>query len=129
MCLTNGQTNRWNFSSLLEQKDEVYRFFLIVVVIGTMLGEYSTAANSSEYTYTNGEVNTGLLVPPSVLIVNGSDIATQAGAISGSEDVIKSGSGTLIFTGSNNYGGTTITGGELLLPQAVIIFTLARSKE
>lgn len=50
------------------------------------------------------------------LELNQTDVATLAGVVSGSGNVLKSGAGTLRLSGANTYsGGTTVNGGTLVV--------------
>jgi len=64
---------------------------------------------------TSGSI-VGNVIDDSRLVLNRSDVATFAGAISGFGSVTQAGTGTTILTGPNTYeGGTTISAGTLQL--------------
>ncbi len=63
---------------------------------------------------TSGTLGSGNVVNNSVLTFNRSDSITIDNLISGTGQLVQSGSGTLILTGTNSYsGGTTINSGTL----------------
>ncbi len=62
---------------------------------------------------TSGTLGNGAVTDNATLTFNRSDSPVIANAISGSGTVVQAGIGTLILTGANSYGATTITSGVL----------------
>jgi fibronectin-binding autotransporter adhesin len=62
---------------------------------------------------TVGNLGSGLVSGFGSLVFNRSDSVTVANAISGSGSLTQSGAGTIILTGTNTYGNTTISAGTL----------------
>jgi autotransporter-associated beta strand protein len=62
---------------------------------------------------TVGTLGTGGVTDNAALVFNHSDNITVSNAISGSGSLTQAGSGTLILTGNNSYGTTSITAGVL----------------
>lgn len=69
-----------------------------------------------------GGILPGDVVNNAVLAFNRSNTQTYAGAISGSGEVTKAGTGTQILTGTNSYAGqTSVTNGTLLFGNAAAL--------
>jgi outer membrane autotransporter protein len=62
---------------------------------------------------TIGTLGAADVVDNGILNIKHSNIVTMANAISGSGELTQSGGGTLILTGDNSYGATTISAGTL----------------
>ncbi len=73
---------------------------------------------------TVGTLGQGAVVDNASLVFNRSNSAIVSNAISGTGSVTQVGSGTLILTGSNNYGTTTISGGTLQVGNGGVAGTL-----
>ncbi len=67
---------------------------------------------------TTGTLGSGTVTNNSALIFNRSDTITVANAISGTGSLTKISNGTLILTGTNSYGTTTISAGTLQIGSA-----------
>ena len=93
------------------------------VLVGASLSGLAAAAAAQTYDYADvpgapvgqGDGDIVVTAPtPATLNSLGSGTATQAGDISGTGAVVKTGLGTIILSGNNSYaGGTTISGGAL----------------
>ena len=66
-----------------------------------------------EFTGANGSTDRAFMLNAGGGTVQTNTVLTLAGAIGGAGALTKTGTGTLVLTGANNYGDTTITAGTL----------------
>ena len=76
---------------------------------------------------TSGSLGTGAVTDNAALRFNRSDSIAISNAISGTGSLIQAGTGTVILTGTNSYGATTISAGTLQIGDGVTSGSLGGS--